>query len=681
MKFLIYPLGLLILLVLFFSPVAAQNFGSYASAVWLTTCNENNFFNTSNSRTPADAIGPAANVFTGAHFGIHTQNSGSLILRGGEVKTFKTTSGNVCRVNLLYRVYPETGTPGTFTSIELPFFDDCNVSGSQFPSGGPCGSGDQKWQRVIPNGATSPAPINLTNFAPGNYVVELYYEIQGSNSSATACGDLITLNNGGANYRAFFTIQNPSVTGNNPTTCNGTEGSVTIGGLIAGSTYTLSYLNKGVPIGPQTVTANSSGQIIISNLNAGIYSGFNLQINGCTTAITQSVSLSNPVFTPQFLPIAPICSGAAAPILPTTSVNGFSGTWSPATVSNTLSGTYTFTPNAGQCTRSISIDVTVVPNTTPAFAFGTSLSICSGGIVPPLPATSQNGINGTWSPAVVSNTTGGIYTFTPTAGQCATATNFTVTVTPNSTPTFSFGNSLSICSGGSAPILPITSQNGITGSWSPATINTTTGGSYTFTPAAGQCANTTTLIVTINPTPTISPIANRIVLDGDAVPVTVFSGTPSGVSFTWTNNTPSIGLPASGTGNLPAFSAINRGNTDVVATITVTPVLNGCSGMPVTFTILVRALYKDVFVPNVFSPNGDGKNDRLQVYGNYITRLEMRIFNQWGEQVAFLNNINQGWDGTHRGKPQPVGVYTYALRAELGDGRTTNLKGAITLVR
>jgi gliding motility-associated-like protein len=59
----------------------------------------------------------------------------------------------------------------------------------------------------------------------------------------------------------------------------------------------------------------------------------------------------------------------------------------------------------------------------------------------------------------------------------------------------------------------------------------------------------------------------------------------------------------------------------------------------------------------------------------------MRIFNQWGQQVAFLNSQTQGWDGTHKGKPQPVGVYVYALRATMTDGRTVDLKGSITLVR
>ena len=95
----------------------------------------------------------------------------------------------------------------------------------------------------------------------------------------------------------------------------------------------------------------------------------------------------------------------------------------------------------------------------------------------------------------------------------------------------------------------------------------------------------------------------------------------------------------------------------------------------------MRPLNKDVFVPNVFSPNGDGKNDVLLVYGNYIDKLEMRIFNQWGQQIALINSRTQGWDGRDNGKPQPVGVYMYALRAVMSDGRTIQLKGSITLVR
>ncbi|RYD86891.1 MAG: hypothetical protein EOP50_21680, partial [Sphingobacteriales bacterium] len=69
----------------------------------------------------------------------------------------------------------------------------------------------------------------------------------------------------------------------------------------------------------------------------------------------------NPIVTPTFNAIAAFCYGSTAPTLQTTSNNGITGTWSPATISNTASGTYNFTPTAGQCANTASISVTVDP--------------------------------------------------------------------------------------------------------------------------------------------------------------------------------------------------------------------------------------------------------------------------------------------------------------------------------
>jgi hypothetical protein len=69
-----------------------------------------------------------------------------------------------------------------------------------------------------------------------------------------------------------------------------------------------------------------------------------------------------PTVTPTFTPIAPICYGDAAPVLPTTSLNGVAGTWSPS-VSNTTTGNYTFTPTLSQCTNTQTLTITVLPET------------------------------------------------------------------------------------------------------------------------------------------------------------------------------------------------------------------------------------------------------------------------------------------------------------------------------
>lgn len=88
-----------------------------------------------------------------------------------------------------------------------------------------------------------------------------------------------------------------------------------------------------------------------------------------------------------------------------------------------------------------------------------------------------------------------------------------------------------------------------------------------------------------------------------------------------------------------------------------------------------------IFVPNTFTPNADGKNDVLKVYGNYIAKMNLQVYNQWGERVFETNDIAGGWDGNYKGKPQPVGVYIYVLRVENNNGEVVTKKGSINLIR
>jgi large repetitive protein len=430
--------------------------------------------------------------------------------------------------------------------------------------------------------------------------------------------------------------------------------------------------------------AGSWSPSTIDNTTSGSYT-FTPSAGQCAVPATLNVTV-NPVVTPTFSfgTTQTICSGTTVPSLPSTSSNGVTGSWNPSTVSNTASGVYTFTPSGGQCANTTTFSVTVNPTTIPTFSFGTALSVCAGGAVPVLPATSDNSVNGTWSPATVSNSTSGVYTFTPqiAPGQCIATTTFTVTVNPIVTPSFSFGNTQSLCQGSVAPVLPGTSTNGITGSWSPSLVSNMASATYTFTTASGQCADpAATFAVTVNPLPAAASRPDTTVLDGTVVPTFKAPTTPSTADFNWTNSNPNIGLAPAGTSYVPSFTATNNGSAPSVATITVVPVLNGCTGTPVKYTINVMPLSKDVFVPNVFSPNGDGKNDVLYAYGNYIDKIEMRIFNQWGQQIQVITSKSQGWDGKYKGKAEPVGVYTYTLKVVLTGGRTISMKGNISLLR
>jgi hypothetical protein len=212
--------------------------------------------------------------------------------------------------------------------------------------------------------------------------------------------------------------------------------------------------------------------------------------------------------TPTFNQVAAICSGQALSALPTTSTNGLTGTWSPA-LNNTLTTTYTFTPSASLCATTQNMTIVVNPNITPTFT--QVAPICQGQPLAALPNNSNNGITGTWSPAI-NNLQTTTYTFTP-SGSCSPNQTMTIVVNPSLIPTFN--QVPPTCLGEQIAALPTTSNNGITGTWSPALNNTATT-TYTFTPNAGQCAAAQTLAIVINQstTPTFTTV-NPICIGGD----------------------------------------------------------------------------------------------------------------------------------------------------------------------
>ncbi|WP_396144803.1 fibronectin type III domain-containing protein [Flavobacterium sp.] len=424
--------------------------GSYASAVWLTNCATSNFFNTVGSG--ADLIGPAANLFANTDFGTYIQNSNNFILRGAEVKTFKSASSNFCSARLNYRVYPVATTPGAFQIMDLPWFEDCTAG--NFPSGGPCNPLDQKWQRVVANGTTTPyAPVNLTAYPPGNYVLQVYYDLTGSDSSATGCTQNFLVDNNGAYYTATFTIQaQPSYTSANPTTCGGANGSITISGLEPSTIYGVSYQQGTTAIGPLNLTSDASGQITIAGLTSGTYSNFSITLNNCVYPYSTPIVLVDPVVPTVTVNSPTECSGTLATVTATPgSAASYSYAWTcpsgvanpgdVATFTTSVAGVYSviITNTVTGCSStSASGAVTINPINTPTF--NAIAPLCTGSVAPILPTTSTNiptSISGTWSPSVVSNTASGTYTFTPDAGQCSQPVSLNVIVNSVSAPVIS----------------------------------------------------------------------------------------------------------------------------------------------------------------------------------------------------------------------------------------------------
>lgn len=92
--------------------------------------------------------------------------------------------------------------------------------------------------------------------------------------------------------------------------------------------------------------------------------------------------------------------------------------------------------------------------------------------------------------------------------------------------------------------------------------------------------------------------------------------------------------------------------------------------------------FSKVFLPNAFTPNNDGLNDvlKIRVFGKIIIS-GFFVYNRWGQQVFFTNDVNQGWDGNYNGKPLATGTYTWAVKAQDVDGTPINLRGTVTLIR
>lgn len=190
--------------------------------------------------------------------------------------------------------------------------------------------------------------------------------------------------------------------------------------------------------------------------------------------------------------------------IPRVIVNGTPTNMNGYDTSGTLSqsGSMTLTVNAGD---TFAFNMFTTDN-----VFGAATVAVSNLAITSLPtllwtATDGGTIVGATNGLTVDATTTGTYTLTATNGTCIGTDSVSVVFNPIVTPTFD--SVAPICSGDVVAPLPTTSLNGITGTWSPALNNTATT-TYTFTPDAGQCANTTTLSITVNATP--SPVSAGI---------------------------------------------------------------------------------------------------------------------------------------------------------------------------
>jgi hypothetical protein len=243
-----------------------------------------------------------------------------------------------------------------------------------------------------------------------------------------------------------------------------------------------------------------------------------------------------------------------------------------------------------------------------------SSTICSGQSATLTATPSAIGGNYLWSNGettqsiIVNPASTTTYSVTYTNNGTA---NGSGTVTVNALPTINAGQDVSICQGLSANLNATGGTSYVwTGGPSSASYTVSPSSTTTYTVSgtdANGCSNTDQMVVNVNPLPVVNPVANQSVCSGATTTPVTFTGT-AGSTFNWTNDNPSIGLTASGSGSIPPFNAVNSSSSPATATITVTPIFAGCTGSAQTFTYTVNPTPSLTAISNQSVCNGSATN-------------------------------------------------------------------------
>ena len=377
----------------------------------------------------------------------------------------------------------------------------------------------------------------------------------------------------------------------------------------------------------------------------------------CATTPAPVQVVVNPIITTTFDPIDPICEGDSNP-LPTTDINGVTGNWTPAFDATTTTD-YSFTPDPGQCaTTPAPVQVVVNPIVTPAF--DSIDPICAGDSIAPLPTTSNNGITGTWNPATIDNTTTDVYTFTPDAGVCVIPTTIEITVLQQITPTFLIDD---ICIGESTAQLPVVSEENISGSWSPATVNNLVTTTYTFTPDPGQCANTTTETINVNPINTLSIATENTSAPFDSNQIIEVTVTGGSGNYEYQ-------LDGGIWQNSPVFQNVIGCQEHIVKVRDE----EGCSNEPESVVTILS-------YPKFFTPNGDGYNDFWNIECLKNRTGLISIFDRFGKLLKQFKTTSSGWNGSYNDALMPTSDYWFMVRYFDENGLEKEFRSHFTLRR
>jgi gliding motility-associated-like protein len=205
-----------------------------------------------------------------------------------------------------------------------------------------------------------------------------------------------------------------------------------------------------------------------------------------------------------------------------------------------------------------------------------------------------------------------------------------------------------------------------------ATIEEPTLFTVTSTSNEGCTASDSVLVSlsSLNPENVVATANPSVIVPGENA---LLNAQPSGFTYSWT---PSESLNFS-----TIYNPLASPDQTTIYTVTISD--SQCSG---TDTVEVRVLNlvcgsPNIFIPNTFTPNADGKNEKLYVRGLNLTKVHLAIYNRWGQRVFETFKQNEGWDGTFKEMKVDPDVFVYYLEATCEGGEEYFEKGNITIIR
>lgn len=190
---------------------------------------------------------------------------------------------------------------------------------------------------------------------------------------------------------------------------------------------------------------------------------------------------------------------------------------------------------------------------------------------------------------------------------------------------------------------------------------------YTVTVVDGPgCSAQASVSIGLLPPPTVSAGSDRLIEPGQQVLLEATGSAPG--SYQWE---PPWWLACD---SCATTWAAPESSTTYTVTLTAG---NGCTATAKVTIVLTGTL----FVPNTFTPNGDGTNDLFGAYGSEIATLQLFVFDRWGELIFSSDSMDRRWDGTYKGRPAQVDTYVWKVEATELSGRQYQAVGHVNLVR